>query len=99
MKNLLNPYGRYTFMVSITFLPDIYGSIWIYSSLFPLPEFPELKTINPVRAVVYGAAVQATILSDKTSEKTQPEDLLLNIVPLSLSISIKTAGHEHSYQA
>ncbi|GBC24427.2 Homospermidine synthase 1 [Rhizophagus irregularis] len=43
------------------------------------------KSINPAEAATYGAAVQAAILSGDTSEKTQ-DLLLLDIVPLSLSI-------------
>jgi heat shock 70kDa protein 1/2/6/8 len=40
------------------------------------------KSINPDKAVPYGAAVQAAILSGDTSEKTS--DLLLDADPLSL---------------
>ena len=43
------------------------------------------KSINLNKAVAYGAAVHATILSGDTSEKTQ-NLLLLDIAPLSLSI-------------
>ena len=38
------------------------------------------KPINPDEAVVFDAAVQAAILSDDTSEKTQ--GVLLDVTPL-----------------
>lgn len=47
------------------------------------------KNINPDEAVAYGAAVQASILSGSTSEKTQGL-VLLDVAPLSLGI--ETAG-------
>ncbi|KAL1542536.1 Heat shock cognate 70 kDa protein 2 [Salvia divinorum] len=47
------------------------------------------KSINPVEAVAYGAAVQAAILSGEGGEKVQ-ELLLLDATPLSLGL--KTAG-------
>jgi hypothetical protein len=42
------------------------------------------KSVNPNKAVAYGTAAQAAILSKDTSEKT--EDLLLDVAPPSLSI-------------
>ncbi|KAF8827410.1 hypothetical protein HHX47_DHR4000173 [Lentinula edodes] len=47
------------------------------------------KSINPDEAAAYGAAVQAAILSDDTSDKTQ-DLLLLDISPISLGT--ETAG-------
>ncbi|XP_047955154.1 heat shock 70 kDa protein 1-like [Salvia hispanica] len=47
------------------------------------------KSINPVEAVAYGAAVQAAILSGEGGEKVQ-ELLLLDSTPISLGL--KTAG-------
>ena len=44
------------------------------------------KSINPDEAITYGAAVQATILSGDTSEKTWD----LDVAPLSMGI--ETAG-------
>jgi L1 cell adhesion molecule like protein len=47
------------------------------------------KSINPDEAVAYGAAVQASILTGVTSEKTK-DVVLLDVMPL--SVGIETAG-------
>ena len=48
------------------------------------------KSINPDKAIAYGAVVQATILTGDTSEKTQ--DLLLpNVAPSSLGSELLVA--------
>ncbi|GES73149.1 70 kDa heat shock protein 3 [Rhizophagus clarus] len=43
------------------------------------------KSINPNEAAAYGAAIQAAILSDDTSKKTQ-DLLLIDTIPSSFSI-------------
>merc|ERR1712159_192005 len=47
------------------------------------------KSINPDEAVAYGAAVQAAILTNSTSEKIN-DVVLIDVAPLSMGI--ETAG-------
>ena len=46
------------------------------------------KSINPDKAVAYGAAVQAAVLTGQTSEQTK-DLLLLDVAPLSLSVAMQ----------
>ncbi|SJX64892.1 probable SSB2-heat shock protein of HSP70 family, cytosolic [Sporisorium reilianum f. sp. reilianum] len=46
------------------------------------------KSINPDEAVAYGAAVQAAVLTNQTSDKTA-DLLLLDVAPLSLGVAMQ----------
>ncbi|KAG8906247.1 Heat shock protein sks2 [Tulasnella sp. 403] len=46
------------------------------------------KSINPDEAVAYGAAVQAAVLTNQTSEKTE-NIVLLDVAPLSLGVAMQ----------